>query len=75
VRPIVIPDDSKIRVKVVGRMTEFYVNLDSRSALADSDVEFTLEKENFSINLVMLDGESYFKTIREKLLWGLDIRN
>ena len=75
VRPIVIPDDSKIRVKVVGRMTEFYVNLDSRSALADSDVEFILEKDNFSIHLVILDGESDFKTIREKLLWGLDIRN
>ena len=75
VRPIVIPDDSKIRIQVVGRIKKFYVNLDSRSAEADSSIEFILEKENFSINLVMLEGESYFKTIREKLLWGLDIRN
>lgn len=75
VRPIVIPDDSKIRINVVGRIKEFFVNLDSRSVLSNTSVEFTLEKEDFKINLVMLEGESYFRTIREKLLWGLDVRN
>jgi NAD+ kinase len=75
VRPIVIPDDSKIRIKVVGRINEFYINLDSRSILADSSVELIISKEEFMINLVRLENESYFKTIREKLMWGLDIRN
>lgn len=75
VRPIVIPDSSKIRIKVVGRISEFHINLDSRSALTDNSVEFTIMKENFKINLVQLEGESYFRTIREKLMWGLDIRN
>lgn len=75
VRPIVIPDSSKIRIRVVGRTSEFHINLDSRSALADNSVDLTIMKEEFKINLVKLDGESYFKTIREKLLWGLDIRN
>jgi NAD+ kinase len=75
VRPIVIPDSSKIRIKVVGRISEFHINLDSRSALADSSAEFTIMRELFNINLVQLEGESYFKTIREKLMWGLDIRN
>jgi len=75
VRPIVIPDSSKIRIKVVGRISEFHINLDSRSALTDNSEEFTIVKEDFKINLVQLEGESYFKTIREKLMWGLDIRN
>ena len=75
VRPIVIPDSSKIRINVVGRISEFHINLDSRSALTDNSVEFTIMKEDFKINLVQLEGESYFKTIREKLMWGLDIRN
>ncbi len=75
VRPIVIPDSSRIRIKVVGRISEFHINLDSRSALTDSSVEFTIMKEDFKINLVLPEGESYFKTIREKLMWGLDIRN
>jgi len=75
VRPIVIPDSSKIRIKVVGRVKDFYVNLDSRSVLVDSSYEFLLQKEEFKINLLQLEDESYFRTIREKLLWGLDIRN
>jgi NAD+ kinase len=75
VRPIVIPDSSKIRIKVVGRIKEFYVNLDSRSVLVDSSPEFLIQKEEFKINLLQLEDESYFRTIREKLMWGLDIRN
>lgn len=75
VRPIVIPDSSKIRIKVVGRVKEFYVNLDSRSVLVNSSFEFFIKKEEFKINLLQLEDESYFRTIREKLMWGLDIRN
>lgn len=75
VRPVVIPDSSEIRIKVVGRVKEFYVNLDSRFILVDSSVELVVTREKFNINLVKLEDESYFKTIRDKLLWGLDIRN
>ena len=75
VRPIVIPDSSQIRIKVVGRVKEFYVNLDSRSVLVDSTMELMINREDFKINLVRLEEDSYFKTIRDKLLWGLDIRN
>ncbi|MCB0804773.1 MAG: NAD kinase [Bacteroidales bacterium] len=75
VRPIVIPDSSKISIKVVGRTDEFYINLDSRSVLASSGTVFTIAREDFTINLVNLEDESYFKTIRNKLMWGLDIRN
>ncbi|MBE0654933.1 MAG: hypothetical protein IH594_14120 [Bacteroidales bacterium] len=59
----------------MGRVKEFYVNLDSRSVLVDTSLELVISRENFNINLVRLDDESYFKTIRDKLLWGLDIRN
>jgi len=75
VRPIVIPDSSQIRIKVVGRVKEFYVNLDSRSVLVDTSIELVISREKFNINLVRLEDESYFKTIRDKLMWGLDIRN
>lgn len=75
VRPIVIPDSSKIRIKVVGRVKEFYVNLDSRSVQVNSSFEFFIKKEEFKINLLQLEDESYFRTIRDKLMWGLDIRN
>ena len=75
VRPVVIPDNSIIRIKVVGRIHEYIVSLDSRTEAMDSGEELVISKEQFKIKLVQLDDESYFKTIREKLLWGLDIRN
>jgi len=75
VRPIVIPDNSQIKIKVVGRIKEFFVGLDSRSEIVDSSVELTVKKEEFKLNLIQLEDESYFTTIREKLMWGLDVRN
>ncbi|MBM3436338.1 MAG: hypothetical protein FJY07_09015 [Bacteroidetes bacterium] len=75
VRPLVIPDNCEIKIKVVGRVGEFFVSLDSRSISCDSSTELLVRKEDFIINLVQLDDESYFKTIREKLMWGLDLRN
>jgi len=75
VRPIVIPDSSEIRIKVTGRIKEFFVSLDSRSEAIDASMELNLVKEEFKVNLVQLESESYFKTIREKLLWGIDLRN
>lgn len=75
VRPIVIPDSSEIRIKVTGRIKEFFVSLDSRSKAIDASLELSLVKEEFKVNLIQLENESYFKTIREKLLWGIDLRN
>lgn len=75
VRPIVIPDSSEIRIKVTGRIKEFFVSLDSRSKAIDASIELSLVKEEFKVNLIQLENESYFKTIREKLLWGIDLRN
>ncbi|MCP4552174.1 MAG: NAD kinase [Bacteroidetes bacterium] len=75
VRPIVIPDDSKIRVKLEGRDKQFMVSMDSRTETISESVELNLEKESFSINFVQMTNKSFFSTIRDKLKWGLDIRN
>lgn len=75
VRPVVIPDDSQISLKVNERDGGFLVSLDSRTIEFESGVELTVEKEAFSIQLVRLPEESFFGTIRAKLLWGIDKRN
>jgi len=75
VRPIVISDKSEIRIIVEGRDKEFLVSLDSRTASVESKFELILKKADFKINLVQLKGQTFFTTIREKLKWGLDIRN
>lgn len=75
VRPIVIPDESVIRIRVTGREKKYIVGLDSRKAEFTKPVDFILKKEAFTFNMVKPNSEEFFKTIREKLMWGLDIRN
>lgn len=75
VRPVVIPDKSKIRIIVEGREDQFLMSLDSRKAVIYSNFELIVEKEDFKINLLQMPGRNFFMTIREKLKWGLDSRN
>ena len=75
VRPIIIRDDSEIRIRVGGKSSEFLVSLDSRVEKVDNSVELIICKASFKINLLRLTDKNFFQTIREKLNWGLDNRN
>lgn len=75
VRPIIVSDSSEITFRIEGRSKRFLVSLDSRMATIDSSVVLTVKKADFKVVLVQLDGQHYFKTLRQKLNWGLDIRN
>ncbi len=75
VRPIIVSDTSEISFQVEGRSKKFLVSLDSRIATVDNTVKLTIKKADFKVNLIQLDGHHYFKTLRQKLNWGLDIRN
>lgn len=75
VRPIVVPDKSIIKISIEGRETECYLGLDSRNQKIDNSLELIIRKEDFKINLLRMPNKNFFQTIREKLKWGLDIRN
>jgi len=75
VRPIVVPDNSKIRFELIGRSSSFLSTLDSRYETITKDYILTVQKADFSIKMIVLKGESFMKTIRDKLSWGLDKRN
>lgn len=75
VRPIVVSDDSELTFEVEGRNKKFLVSMDSRIAVVDESVKLKVKKERFGANLICLEGQHYFKTLRQKLNWGLDIRN
>jgi NAD+ kinase len=74
-RPLVIPDDTEIRLKVSGREEYYLVSLDSRIASVRNDSVLTIKKTNFKINMVEITNETFLKTLRNKLLWGEDKRN
>jgi NAD+ kinase len=75
VRPIVVPDESEITFEIEGRSKKFLVSLDSRMSTVDHTVKLKVKREAFHAHLIQLEGQHYFKTLRQKLNWGLDIRN
>ena len=75
VRPVVIPDDSTIRIQVEGREKKFVFSMDSRSCTLDTSVQLEVRRAGFCLNLVRMRGEDFFGTIRNKLMWGKDNRN
>lgn len=74
-RPLVIPDKTEIRLKVSGREPQYLVSLDSRIATMDNDTILTIKKTPFKINMVEIQDETFLRTLRNKLLWGMDQRN
>lgn len=75
VRPIVIDDRSQIKLKISGRTQDYLVILDSRSKPLSTSAELMITKAPFCVNLVSIGQRDFFKTIRNKLAWGLDKRN
>jgi len=74
-RPLVIPDDTEIKLKVSGREEQYLVSLDSRIATLNNNAELTIRKTPFKIYMVEIPNETFLKTLRNKLLWGEDKRN
>ncbi|MEI6123009.1 MAG: NAD kinase [Bacteroidota bacterium] len=75
VRPIVVPDDVTINLKVEGRIDNYLVTLDSNNVVTSSSIELEIKKEKFQINFIYFKNKPFFSTIREKLMWGWDKRN
>ncbi len=75
VRPIVLSSGSEIKLQVKGRSPQYLVSLDSRSAEIDSSNTLTIKKAPFTFNLLSLEGQHFFRTLSNKLMWGQDKRN
>jgi NAD+ kinase len=75
VRPMVVPDESVLTFTIEGRSKNFLISMDSRYESVDDSVKLTIKKAEFRAKLVKIEGYSYFKTLRQKLNWGLDARN
>ncbi len=74
-RPLVIPDTTEIRLRVTGREEQCLVSLDSRIATIPNESVLVIKKTPFKINMIEIPGETFLKTLRNKLLWGEDRRN
>jgi NAD+ kinase len=75
VRPLVVPDNYEIELKVEGRGTHFLTSLDFRSVAVELSTVIKVKKANFKLKTLQLPGQTFFSTLRNKLMWGIDRRN
>ncbi len=74
-RPLVVPDETEIRLKISGRDNHYLVSLDSRIISVKNETLLFIKKSPFEINMVEIPNETFLKTLRNKLFWGEDRRN
>ncbi len=75
VRPLVIPDTSTLRLEASGRDGQVLLSLDSRNVICKSPITIYIKKAPFYANVICLEGSTFYRTLREKLFWGVDKRN
>jgi NAD+ kinase len=75
IRPVVVPDTYEIELKVDGRGTHYLTSLDYRSVPVSFDVKLKIKKANVTLKTLQLPELTFFNTLRNKLMWGVDKRN
>lgn len=75
VRPIVLPTDNTLEIKVESRSHRFILSVDSHRLTMNDNVTLTVGRAPYTIRTVRLPNADFYSVIREKLLWGLDKRN
>jgi len=74
-RPMIIPDDTAIELRVDSREKDYLISLDSRITSVSRKTRIFIKKSSFTIKSVIPSNQSFLTTLRTKLLWGEDTRN
>ncbi|HIZ33228.1 MAG TPA: NAD kinase [Candidatus Bacteroides merdigallinarum] len=74
IRPIVICDDREITLDVESRSHNFLVAIDGRSESCRETTRLTIAKAAHTIKVVKRVNHRFFDTLRNKMMWGADVR-
>lgn len=74
IRPIVLNDDSVVTLNVESRSHNFLIAVDGRSQKLTDSTTLTIRKAPFAIRIVKRNDRRYFASLREKMMWGADVR-
>jgi NAD+ kinase len=75
IRPILVSGESRIRMVIEGRSSQYLATCDFRSKRLPFSQELHIEKSAHKLRTVMLRGMDFYSTLRNKLMWGADRRN
>lgn len=73
-RPIVIPDSSTIRLTIDARDPHALAGIDNDSFSINNGASFTLTRAEQQVFLIKLQNISFYNTLKDKMMWGLDSR-
>lgn len=74
VRPLVVPDTSIITLCVESRSQSFLISLDGRSEIFPSGIQLRVSKADYTTKVIKRYNHTFYQTLREKLMWGADVR-
>lgn len=75
VRPLIIPDSWIIELEVHTRSGCYLVAVDGRSKVLDHNTKLRIVKADYTIKTIKQLNHTFFDTLKNKLLWGVDKRN
>ena len=75
VRPLVVPDSTRISISMRSRDESVMMSMDNRSVILSPDATLDVKVAQFSLKRVRLDNSGFIKALTTKLFWGEDIRN
>ena len=74
-RPLVVPDNAEISLKVSSRDNNVIFTADNRSESVEEGSVLNISLAQFSLNRVRLNKSNFINALTEKLYWGEDVRN
>lgn len=73
-RPIVLPDSCEVCLEVRSRSHNFMLAVDGETAKLHDGAVMTIRRAPYDVRMVVRENVTYFNTLREKLMWGADLR-
>lgn len=73
-RPVILPDDVEMTLRVKSRTGHFLIALDGRSCSLREGTLIRLHRADYDVMVVKTVSTSFFRTLRDKMMWGLDQR-
>ncbi len=73
-RPLVISDSSVVELRVQSRSGSFLVAIDGRSCSYPDNIHLKIRKADYHVNVVVKNNHTFFSTLRQKMMWGIDNR-
>jgi len=74
VRPLVVPDKFEIKLTPDARDDRYLIGLDSRNEVVNESIELTITRAEKDLQLIQLPDQEFLGTLRDKLMWGKDLR-